>query len=42
MSDSPNVPARHPGIYLLPNLFTTSGMMAGFFAIISAFNCRFT
>ncbi|MBI2396994.1 MAG: phosphatidylcholine/phosphatidylserine synthase [Xanthomonadales bacterium] len=42
MSESPTVPARHPGIYLLPNLFTTAGMMAGFFAIISAFNGRFT
>jgi CDP-diacylglycerol--serine O-phosphatidyltransferase len=39
MSD-PLQPAPRPsrGIYLLPNLFTTAGMMAGFFAIIAAFN----
>lgn len=29
---------RHPGIYLLPNLFTTLGMLGGFYAIISAFS----
>lgn len=42
MTEPTNVPARHPGIYLLPNLFTSAGMMAGFFAIISAFNGKFT
>ncbi|MBK7043142.1 MAG: CDP-alcohol phosphatidyltransferase family protein [Rhodanobacteraceae bacterium] len=42
MNETPVAPARHPGIYLLPNLFTTAGMMCGFFAIISAFNGRFT
>ena len=42
MTDSAARPPRHPGIYLLPNLFTTAGMMAGFFAIISAFNGKFT
>lgn len=29
------------GIYLLPNLFTTAGFFAGFFAIVSAMNSRF-
>lgn len=33
-------PAR--GIYLLPNLFTTGGMFAGFYAIIAAINGAFT
>ncbi len=32
---------RHRGIYLLPNLFTTGAMFAGFYAIISAINGRF-
>jgi len=32
-------PAR--GIYLLPNLFTTGGMFAGFYAIIAAINGHF-
>ncbi|GAB1594572.1 CDP-diacylglycerol--serine O-phosphatidyltransferase [Lysobacter sp. PAGU 2638] len=32
---------RARGIYLLPNLFTTGGMFAGFFAIISAAQGRF-
>lgn len=43
MSDAPvNPPPRHPGIYLLPNLFTTGAMLAGYFAIISAFSGRYT
>ncbi|WP_426287116.1 CDP-diacylglycerol--serine O-phosphatidyltransferase [Luteibacter sp. E-22] len=29
---------RHRGIYLLPNLFTTGAMFAGFYAIVSAIN----
>ncbi len=29
---------RRRGIYLLPNLFTTSGLFAGFYAIIAAIN----
>jgi CDP-diacylglycerol--serine O-phosphatidyltransferase len=42
MSDTPDTrPPRHPGIYLLPNLFTTAAMLAGYFAIISAFSGRF-
>lgn len=32
---------RRRGIYLLPNLFTTSGLFAGFYAIIAAINGRF-
>jgi CDP-diacylglycerol--serine O-phosphatidyltransferase len=37
MSDiTPNRPPRHRGIYLLPNLFTTGAMFAGFYAIVSS------
>lgn len=32
---------RHRGIYLLPNLFTTANLFAGFFSIVSAMNGRF-
>lgn len=32
---------RRRGIYLLPNLFTTAGLFAGFFAIIAAMDGRF-
>ena len=32
---------RHRGIYLLPNLFTTANLFAGFFSIISAVNGKF-
>ncbi|MCK9609124.1 MAG: CDP-diacylglycerol--serine O-phosphatidyltransferase [Methylomonas sp.] len=32
---------RHRGIYLLPNLFTTGAMFAGFYAITSAIHGRF-
>jgi CDP-diacylglycerol--serine O-phosphatidyltransferase len=32
---------RHRGIYLLPNLFTTACLFAGFYAIVSAMNNRF-
>jgi CDP-diacylglycerol--serine O-phosphatidyltransferase len=32
---------RRKGIYLLPNLFTTAGLFAGFFAIVAAINGRF-
>lgn len=34
-------PNRHRGIYLLPNLFTTGAMFAGFYAITSAIHGRF-
>lgn len=37
MSDTtPSRPPRHRGIYLLPNLFTTGAMFAGFYAIIAS------
>lgn len=32
---------RRRGIYLLPNLFTTSALFAGFYAIVQAMNSRF-
>ncbi|BCY03559.1 CDP-diacylglycerol--serine O-phosphatidyltransferase [Stutzerimonas stutzeri] len=32
---------RHRGIYLLPNLFTTANLFAGFFSIIAAINGNF-
>ena len=36
----PNLDAKRPsrGIYLLPNLFTTSALLAGFYSIILAYN----
>ncbi|KAF1708892.1 CDP-diacylglycerol--serine O-phosphatidyltransferase [Pseudoxanthomonas kalamensis DSM 18571] len=34
-------PPRSRGIYLLPNLFTTAGLFAGFYAIIAAANSQF-
>lgn len=40
--DAPHNPRPRPrGIYLLPNLFTTGGLFAGFFAIIAASQERF-
>lgn len=35
-------PPRHRGIYLLPNLFTTGAMFAGFYAIIASIGGRYT
>lgn len=32
---------RRRGIYLLPNLFTTAGLFAGFYAIVAGMNDRF-
>ncbi|WP_119344219.1 CDP-diacylglycerol--serine O-phosphatidyltransferase [Facilibium subflavum] len=32
---------RSKGIYILPNLFTSASLFAGFFAIVSAFNSHF-
>lgn len=32
---------RHRGIYILPNLFTTGALFAGFYAIVQAINGRF-
>ncbi len=39
--DAQHPPARGRGIYLLPNLFTTGGLFAGFFAIIAASQGRY-
>lgn len=39
---SENVPrTRRRGIYLLPNLFTTAALFAGFYAIVAAMGARF-
>ncbi|WP_395684196.1 CDP-diacylglycerol--serine O-phosphatidyltransferase [Dokdonella sp.] len=42
--DSPSTGARKPprGIYLLPNLFTTGAMFAGFYAIVAAIGGHYT
>ena len=42
MSQPDPTPRRGRGIYLLPNLFTTGGLFAGFFAIIAASQGRFS
>lgn len=34
-------PARHRGIYLLPNAFTTANLFCGFYAIVMAMNLKF-
>jgi len=36
-----SVKPRSRGIYLLPNLFTTAGLFAGFYAIVSAINNQY-
>lgn len=41
MMKSKNKSQRRRGIYLLPNLFTTAALFAGFFAIVAAMNNRF-
>jgi CDP-diacylglycerol--serine O-phosphatidyltransferase len=42
MSEEPNpIPKRRRGIYLLPNLFTTAALFAGFYAITAALNQHF-
>ncbi len=33
---------RHRGVYLLPNLFTTANLFAGFYSIMCAINGNFT
>ncbi len=38
----PVPPPRHKGIYLLPNLFTTGAMFAGFYAIIASIGGRYS
>lgn len=37
----PATPPRRKGIYLLPNLFTTAGLFAGFYAIVAAMSNRY-
>ena len=37
----PVAAVRRRGIYLLPNLFTTAALFAGFYAIVQAMNLRF-
>ena len=37
----PHTPFARRGIYLLPNLFTTGALFAGFYAIVQAMNGRF-
>ncbi|EAQ67472.1 phosphatidylserine synthase [Marinomonas sp. MED121] len=39
--DKASVKPPHKGIYLLPNLFTTAALFAGFYAIIAAMNGDF-
>jgi CDP-diacylglycerol---serine O-phosphatidyltransferase len=34
-------PVRRKGLYLLPNLFTTAALFAGFYAIVAAMNSRY-
>jgi len=41
MSTEPTVKPRRRGIYLLPNLFTTAALFAGFYAIVAAMGGRF-
>lgn len=41
VQDSEGRKVRHRGIYLLPNLFTTANLFAGFFSIITAINGNF-
>jgi CDP-diacylglycerol--serine O-phosphatidyltransferase len=41
VSEEPQEKRPHRGIYLLPNLFTTACLFAGFYAIVSAMNGRF-
>lgn len=38
---NPAAEPRRRGIYLLPNLFTTGALFAGFYAIVQAMNSRF-
>jgi CDP-diacylglycerol---serine O-phosphatidyltransferase len=40
--DDATPPQRKRGIFLLPNLFTTAGLLAGFFSIISSINHNFS
>jgi CDP-diacylglycerol--serine O-phosphatidyltransferase len=40
-NEEPAAKPRRRGIYLLPNLFTTAALFAGFYAIVAAMNGRF-
>lgn len=40
-SPPPPPPSRRRGIYILPNLFTTAALFAGFYAIVQAMQGRF-
>lgn len=43
MDESPSSPRKRPrGIYLLPNLFTTAAMFAGFYAIVASIGGRYS
>jgi len=41
MTEQPEKPKRSRGIYLLPNLFTTAALFAGFYAIVAAMKGQF-
>ena len=41
LNDRKNMNLRRRGIYLLPNLFTTAALFAGFYAIVQAMNGKF-
>lgn len=41
MEQKPEGQKRRRGIYLLPNLFTTAGLFAGFYAIVASMGGRF-
>lgn len=41
MSDELKLPPRRRGVYLLPNLFTTAALFAGFYAIVAAMGNRY-
>jgi len=41
MDEEPQTRPRRRGIYLLPNLFTTAGLFAGFYAIVAAMSNNF-
>src|SRR5690554_7786636 len=40
-ADAARQDVRHKGVYLLPNLITTSALFAGFYAIVAAMNGHF-
>src|SRR5207247_1510953 len=35
------IPPLRKGVYILPNLFTTAGLFAGFYAVIATVNSNF-